>query len=576
MGFLDTVIVPKSTNPTPVPAGTSSFVSSVSLPANPAEAVKIAQLQSAQQVATLNAQNENSVSGIVANTIKDLGTRVLNVPIDFAKNLWSTYQITPSKLAEDVQAGASDMQTGGSTNEQATGFFKGIIKAGTRTAGDAAIAIFAPISAAIGSVLTATGGQPLVDKAGQVIADASGITDLPAFQKFAMEHPNAGEDFNRLLTLFMAQGEKGQIDPVRITKEATTLAQKLVKKTPKTAPETTPAPVTGETVPVATPEAPKATEASVVADTTPLTEKFPALQPDAIPQRVTSTVYDESILPAELKPAKSNVVEGETGNNAILADVPVEKFGTPKFETLNQDSYTPGVPITDPIFAKYDIVSGQYVITDGANRFTQAVANGDKNIPTVVEIVKNGEPVPASPVGTGKAVPNTRAVKLDQAAVERKLTSGLTDLPTHNQINMQEQAQLALKYADQHPEHALQVAIGESMPPSHILPEAMYTALEARAIREGDTATIQALSKSKIPTAAGQALKALDSADPDSPVSIIRNLNKVLEDNFKKKTGKDPAKAKKQVVEEIKKEIKSTAAKRPTWEEFIKEVQCTY
>jgi len=165
---------------------------------------------------------------LLKNTFSEIGRRIIDIPVNTLKGMWETYKGTPNKIMEDVAAGAKDMQSGGTIDEQAQAFFKGAIKTGGRVAGDAAIAIFAPVSSAIGAAIEATGGQPLMDNAGQVIADKSGITDIKAFQKFAMEHPNAGEDFNRLATLFMAGGEKGKIDPVRIAEQSKAIAERLV------------------------------------------------------------------------------------------------------------------------------------------------------------------------------------------------------------------------------------------------------------------------------------------------------------------------------------------------------------
>jgi hypothetical protein len=77
------------------------------------------------------------------------------------------------------------------------------------------------------------------------------------------------------------------------------------------------------------------------------------------------------------------IVESAAFNKALLTELPIESFGKPKFETLNQDKYEAGQKIIDPI--EVTLVDGKLQITDGANRFTQAVANGDKTIPVVLE-----------------------------------------------------------------------------------------------------------------------------------------------------------------------------------------------
>lgn len=83
-----------------------------------------------------------------------------------------------------------------------------------------------------------------------------------------------------------------------------------------------------------------------------------------------------------IKDSKNFIVENTAGNDAVLTEIKLSDFGNPKFETAAE--YKAGRKITDPI--EVSIVDGKYHITDGANRFTQAVANGDKKIPVIMEI----------------------------------------------------------------------------------------------------------------------------------------------------------------------------------------------
>lgn len=124
------------------------------------------------------------------------------------------------KLKRDIEAGAADIQKGMTEGDDFSiagvgNVIKGVAKAGGRVAGDVAGTIFAPIGAAIG----ATGIGKVFDKIGE--ASQSGgdenlfnmITNIPAVQEFAIKHPNAGEDFGRILNLLFAKQEKGTIEP---------------------------------------------------------------------------------------------------------------------------------------------------------------------------------------------------------------------------------------------------------------------------------------------------------------------------------------------------------------------------
>jgi len=88
------------------------------------------------------------------------------------------------------------------------------------------------------------------------------------------------------------------------------------------------------------------------------------------------------------------IVENSANKKALLIDIKLSRFGKPRFETLAQDKYEKGKrKITDPIEAVL-MEDGSLKITDGANRFSQAVANKDATIPVVV--IKEDGTIPSS------------------------------------------------------------------------------------------------------------------------------------------------------------------------------------
>jgi len=83
------------------------------------------------------------------------------------------------------------------------------------------------------------------------------------------------------------------------------------------------------------------------------------------------------------------IVENSAGNKAILTEIKLSDFGEQKFETAGE--YKAGKKVTDPI--EVTLSNGEYKITDGASRFTQAVANGDTTIPVALVIERDGKPL---------------------------------------------------------------------------------------------------------------------------------------------------------------------------------------
>lgn len=87
-----------------------------------------------------------------------------------------------------------------------------------------------------------------------------------------------------------------------------------------------------------------------------------------------------------IKDDSRHIVESidHSGNaEAILTEVPIKSFGKPKFTTLNQKEFKAGRKIEDPI--EVYINDGKLQIADGANRFTQAVTNGDETVPVIIK-----------------------------------------------------------------------------------------------------------------------------------------------------------------------------------------------
>lgn len=133
-----------------------------------------------------------------------------------------------NKLKEGVQSGAQDIQQGN--------IVKGITKSGLRTAGDVAGTIFAPVGVAVNKV---TGGKldqsfqeiqkNIEEGKGTVGQAVDYITNNPAVQEFAMKHPNAGEDFTRLLNILFAGGEKGKIEPSTVIERTGTQIDPIIK-----------------------------------------------------------------------------------------------------------------------------------------------------------------------------------------------------------------------------------------------------------------------------------------------------------------------------------------------------------
>ena len=204
----------------------------------------------------------------------------------------------------------------------------------------------------------------------------------------------------------------------------------------------------------------------------------------------------------------------------------------------------------------------------------------------IAAIIKN-HPTPkkfAKPESAGNLEPvesqgptRTRGLSagVEQKAIEHKLTKSLGDLPEYKQVNMKDQAKFSSELLALDPNKAIKIALGRVEPPSHILPESVFTAVENRALEQGDIGLIKQLAHSSRATQAtvmGQRIRALAERNPDSAVGAIRQVASKRARAAEKKLGKSVDEALKETAGKIKAEIKKPT--RQDWESFIKELRC--
>jgi hypothetical protein len=177
------------------------------------------------------------------------------------------------------------------------------------------------------------------------------------------------------------------------------------------------------------------------------------------------------------------------------------------------------------------------------------------------------------PVGTGKVRISGLASRVEESAVEKRLTKGFGDLPEYQQANMKEQASLATNLLAKDPERAKRIAMGEEAPPEGVIPESVFVAIENAAVKNGDVQTLRELATqstlSTEATAMGQRIRTLAERDPESPIGAMADIKKAREAKVK-----DISKARKAEVGSIKESIRKSAPTKETWASFIDSIQC--
>ncbi len=187
-----------------------------------------------------------------------------------------------------------------------------------------------------------------------------------------------------------------------------------------------------------------------------------------------------------------------------------------------------------------------------------------------LEAVESQSPAANSP----ETKPSRLAQGVEAKAVAANLTQGFADLPEYQTVKVADQAERAVKLLNDDPDLAKRIAVGTEQPPHGLLPESVFTAVENRALQQGDIQTIQDLaqgSRSVEASGMGQRLRLLAERNPNSAVSAIQQIEKARSASVPKEKLAQTAK---QIQTEVSVEMKQSAPKAGAWAKFLDEVMC--
>lgn len=178
------------------------------------------------------------------------------------------------------------------------------------------------------------------------------------------------------------------------------------------------------------------------------------------------------------------------------------------------------------------------------------------------------ESKPLTPIGEGATKTSKLASGVETNAVEKKLTTSLGDLPEYKQVNMKDQAARSTHLLESEPDRAIRIATGQERAPDDVLPESIFTAVENKAVNEGDVETLRQLASGTRPgeaTAYGQHIRALAERDPNSVVGAIKEI-----------ADSRGASADKQAIKTAASEIKKSIprVREKDWNSFAESLAC--
>jgi hypothetical protein len=219
----------------------------------------------------------------------------------------------------------------------------------------------------------------------------------------------------------------------------------------------------------------------------------------------------------------------------------------------------------------FDRVGSYFKHTDAINSLYKELITPTAVRKKITKVVPKVE----KPIGEGVIKVPRLAVGVEQAAVAASIVTEIEKLPEYQQMNVKDQGTLAVNFLAENPEEAIAVALGKANPPTGIIPESVFIAVENQAIAEGNAELITQLATSprvSEATALGQRIRMLGERNADSPVARITEIidarKAAIEKNKVINLNTETAKLKESINKEVGK------IKKGDWESFINSIQC--
>lgn len=194
-------------------------------------------------------------------------------------------------------------------------------------------------------------------------------------------------------------------------------------------------------------------------------------------------------------------------------------------------------------------------LTDDTQKLVQEKFPQEPVTPVPKEVPLS-EPKPAE----GDKVSGNSA-RIQQNALEKKLTQNMGDLPQYKSINMKDQAKQAVDLVNNDRQKALDIINGKANPPDGLHAQSVHQALEDVAVKEGNGQLLTQLAKSHINTElseGAQKMRIAAERDPHSPVEQIRQIQEARQKAAERRAGTTVAKETVKATDAVAKATKVT------------------
>lgn len=619
MSFSDDVILPKSNNLSSIPAVNTkisgSFSDNVILPKNPAEANKIASLQSEANKSAQVSKEANSTSNIIKNTITGLPKAALNT----AKSLISPI-ISPDEHQQSLES-TMFPKTGNKIYDTITAPAREIGKVVSRVTNPG----IEGTSTSVGHALKVNQLVNIANKSGKQ-EDAQKVVDYvnsnpDFFHKTSLQ--DVGDLANLGLTFAAPEAGGSLIEKSALMGVKKSLASGLIKggsqglafgvsqvlssgeKDPKKIAEmllqtasggAILGAITSGAIPVSKEIFNKAksvepiynklkTEHSTHLEANGPDVTYQKLKDEGMPHAkasdIVNSISEEKVQKARENPEKvikesiKNIPKEE---NKIDINKLTSYEGAPDNAQVEKykKEIQEGKPI-EPIVVMKD-TDGKLGIEDGKHRYEAYKQLGYTEVPYVVKENKS--------INVEKPIKEEemKVTKVAKDINENLVKEGIKSLPPEEQSkyksgSYKKDLEGTIELMNTDFEKAKNVAIGKENVPENIrYPQVLFNAIAEHARNTGDIELIRKLAKSPLGTERSEAAGTLGSSgfnnDPASPVKQIQKIQKMREKIAEKKIGKNIEKAKSEIINNLKKESRKTYLKREDWQSFVSSIQC--
>lgn len=252
-----------------------------------------------------------------------------------------------------------------------------------------------------------------------------------------------------------------------------------------------------------------------------------------------------------------------------------------------------------PIDVNYDAKTGEYQLQDGHARYLAAKRQGvplEATVQTIfnpnkasiekklgmslTDLYNQAHSLPSNkPVEAVKPVetalkPSKVAASIDAKAIEKGLTKGFKDIAGYEPITIKDQAARAAKVMTDM-DKATKMVMGETPLAKGLKAEMLVKAMEDHAVANGNSELLRKLASSPLVSETSghaQALRLLAERDPNSPLTVMRDLSN---ERIKAAGGEKVVKAAvAKTTSQIKAEINRNLPTKADWGSFLDNIAC--